>query len=143
MREEIMISKNSLGFILCKTQRKLQNAYNHKLKQFDITVEQWGILNCLSETGGIVPTELSEIILKDKPNTIRILNKLKKKELVIYQDNPSDKRSYLILITEKGRYLLALILPLVISVRRQAVKGISEEKKEELVGLLDQIYYNL
>jgi DNA-binding MarR family transcriptional regulator len=143
MREEIMSRKNSLGFILCKTLRKLQNAYNHKLKQFDITVEQWGILNCLSETGGIVPTELSEIILKDKPNTIRILNKLKKKELVIYQDNPTDKRSYLILITEKGKHLLELILPLINSVRKQSLKGISEEKKEELEGLLGKIYHNL
>ena len=133
---------NSLGFILYKTQGKLQNAFHQLLKEYDITPEQWGLLRCLSENEGVAPTELAEIILKDKPNTTRIANKLKKKGLVTYQDNLIDKRSYLIFITLKGTQLLEKVLPIKMSLNNQAVKGISEEKIEELKELLNKIYHN-
>lgn len=132
-----------LGFMLYKTQRKMQNALHQQLKEYDITPEQWGMLRCLAENKGIAPTELAEIILKDKPNTIRIAEKLKNKGLVAYEASMTDKRSYLIFITEKGTQLLNELLPITMSLNQRAVKGISEEKIEELKSLLSTIYRNL
>ncbi|MBC8015802.1 MAG: MarR family transcriptional regulator [Sporomusaceae bacterium] len=132
-----------LGFILYKTQRKLQNALHQQLKEFDITPEQWGMLRCLAENEGVAPTELAEIILKDKPNTTRIAEKLKNKGLVTYQASMTDKRSYLIFITEKGTELLEQVLPITMSLNQQAVKGIPQEKIEELKSLLSKVYHNI
>ena len=134
---------SSLGFILYKTQGKLQNAFHQLLKDYDITPEQWGMLNCLLENEGVAPTEVAEMISKDKPNTIRIAAKLEKKGLVTYQASLIDKRSYLIFITEKGIQLLEEILPIKKNLNHQIVRGIPEEKIEELKGLLNKIYNNL
>lgn len=143
MQGKTMDFSNVLGVILYKTQRKLQNVFHQQLKEYDITPEQWGMLRCLAENEGVAPTQLAEIILKDKPNTIRIAEKLKKKGLVIYQASMTDKRSYLIFITEKGIHLLEQVLPITMGLNQQSVKGISEEKIEELKSLLSKIYHNL
>jgi len=138
-----MDTNNVLGFILYKTQRKLQNALHQQFKEYDITPEQWGMLKCLVDNEGVAPTELAEILLKDKPNTTRIAEKLKKKGLVTYQASMVDKRSYLIFITEKGIQLLAQVLPISMSLTQQAAQGISAEQVEELKMLLCKIYHNL
>jgi len=134
---------NALGFILYKTHGKLQNALHQQLKEYDITPEQWGMLKYLSENEGVAPTELAEIILKDKPNTTRIATKLRKKGLVTYQASMIDKRSYLIFRTKQGTQLLEQVLPITMSLNNKAVKGISEEKIEELKSLLRKIYHNI
>lgn len=143
MQEKQQKFSNVLGIILYKTQRKLQNALHQQLKEYDITPEQWGMLRCLSENTGVAPTELAEILLKDKPNTTRIAEKLKKKGLVTFEASVSDKRSYLIFITEKGMELLKQVFPNTMALNQQAVQGISPEKIEELKDLLNKIYNNL
>lgn len=142
-QREMMDFDYTLGFILYKTQAKLQNTLHQQLKEYDITPEQWGMLRCLSENEGVAPTELAEIILKDKPNTTRIAKKLKTKGLVTYQASKLDKRSYLIFITKKGIQLLAQVLPIIMSLKKQAVQGISAEQIEELKSLLNKIYHNI
>ena len=143
MQGKPMNFNHVLGFILYKTQRKMQNTLHQQLKEYDITPEQWGMLRCLAENEGVAPTELAEIILKDKPNTTRITEKLKKKGLVTYQASITDKRSYLIFITEKGIQLLEDVLPITMNLNQQAVMGIPQEKIEELKSLLSRIYHNL
>lgn len=142
MQKKTVDPNNFLGSILYKTQGKLQNALHHQLKEYDITPEQWGTLKCLAEDQGVAPTELAEIILKDKPNTTRIAEKLRRKGLVTYQGSLIDKRSYLIFRTKKGTQLLEQVLPIVMGYNSQAVRGIPVEKVEELKSLLRQIYHN-
>jgi DNA-binding MarR family transcriptional regulator len=42
----------SLGFILNKVNTKLKNELLQRLKEKDVTPEQWAILNCLWEQEG-------------------------------------------------------------------------------------------
>lgn len=134
---------NSLGFILNKTNTKLKNELLQHFKQYDVTPEQWGILNRLWDQEGLSPKELSELNYKDFPNTIRILEKLEKKELIIKQENPLDKRSSLIFLTDKGRSLEQILPPLAAQILKKALKGIDKEQEQELKFLLNKIYSNL
>ena len=134
---------NSLGFILNKTNSKLKNELLQHFKQYDVTPEQWGILNRLWDQEGLSPKELSELNYKDFPNTIRILEKLEKKELIIKKENPLDKRSSLIFLTVKARCLEHILPPLATQILKRALKGIDKEKEQELKFLLNKIYSNL
>lgn len=138
----MMDFNNSLGFILYKTQRKLQNAIHQQFKEYGITPEQWGMLRCLSKNEGVSPTDVAEFISKDKSNTIRIAAKLEKKGLVIYQPSLIDKRSYLIFITVKGTQLFEKLVPIVVGLNNQATMGITEEESARLKDLLGKIYHN-
>lgn len=134
---------DSLGFILNKTNTKLKNELLHRFKEYDITSEQWCILNCLWEQESVTPKELSDIIFKDKPNTNRILEKLQKKGLVVRKPHPIDKRAFQIFLTDRGWALRDELIPKGMQLLEEAIAGIEKHKVLEMKKLLNQIYDNL
>ncbi|CUH97256.1 hypothetical protein P22_3383 [Propionispora sp. 2/2-37] len=134
---------DSFGFILNRTNTKLKNELSQRFKEYNVTPEQWAVLNRLWEQDGITPKELSESIFKDKPNTNRILEKLQMKELIVRKPHPVDKRAYQIFLTERGWALREQLIPIVIQLLEELTEGIEEHKVIEMKILLNQIYKNI
>lgn len=134
---------DSLGFILNKTNTKLKNELFHRFKEYDITPEQWAILNCLWEQEGVTPKELADIMFKDKPNTNRILEKLQTKGLVVRKPHPIDKRAFQVFLTDRGWTLRDKLIPKCMQLLEEATVGIEKHKVVEMKKLLNQIYDNL
>ncbi|GMA98109.1 MarR family transcriptional regulator [Pelosinus sp. IPA-1] len=134
---------DSLGFILNKTNTKLKNELFRRFKEYDITPEQWAVLNCLWEQEGVTPKELADSIVKDKPNTNRILEKLQMKELIVRKLHPVDKRAFQIFLTNRGWALREELIPKVMQLLEEATIGIEKHKVVEMKKLLNQIYDNL
>ncbi|MCC5465471.1 MarR family winged helix-turn-helix transcriptional regulator [Pelosinus baikalensis] len=134
---------DSLGFILNKTNTKLKNELFQRFKEYDVTPEQWAVLNCLWEQEGVTPKELADRIFKDKPNTNRILEKLQMKELIVRRLHPIDKRAYQIFLTDRGWALKKELIPKVMQLLETAAIGIEKHKVLEMKKLLNQIYDNL
>ena len=135
--------EDSLGFILNKTNTKLKNNLFQRFNEYDVTPEQWSVLNCLWEHEGITPKELADIIFKDKPNTNRILEKLEKKDLIVRKPHPTDKRAYQIFLTNRGWALRDELVPKAIQLLEEATSGIEKSKVVEMIKLLNQMYENL
>jgi DNA-binding MarR family transcriptional regulator len=134
---------DSLGFILNKTNTKLKNELFQRFKEYDVTPEQWAVLNCLWEQEGVTPKELADRIFKDKPNTNRILEKLQMKELIVRKLHPIDKRAYQIFLTDRGWALKKELIPKVMQLLETAAIGIEKHKVLEMKKLLNQLYDNL
>ncbi len=134
---------DTLGFVLNKVNGKLKNELLKKAKVYGITAEQWGILNFLWDNEGSTPKELSDLTLKDKPNTNHILLNLERKGLVIRKDHPFDKRSYQMFLTDEGKNVRMNLVPIVISLYEKATHNIEKGKIEELKVTLNKIYANL
>ncbi|WP_460294126.1 MarR family winged helix-turn-helix transcriptional regulator [Clostridium tertium] len=134
---------DSLGFILNKLNTKLKNELFKRFKEYEVTPEQWSVLNCLWIKDGITPSELAERIFKDKPNTNRILEKLQMKKLIVRKSNLLDKRSFQIFLTEHGWELKDELIPKVTQLLDEATSGIEESKITEIKKILNQMYNNL
>lgn len=134
---------DSLGFIINRLNTKLKNELFKRLKEYNVTPEQWSILNCLWVYEGITPRELADIIFKDKPNTNRILEKLQMKELIVRKPHPVDKRSFQIFLTERGWALKGELIPTVEQLLEETTIGIEKSKILEIKKLLNQMYDNL
>ncbi len=134
---------DSLGFILNKVSGKLKNELLQEFKEYDITTEQWVVLNFLGESDGLPPNVLAALTHKDKPNINRILDKLKSKKLIICKPHPADGRSIQVFLTDSGRTLLGLLIPKAVGLLNKATKSIDEIKINELKVILNQIYNNL
>lgn len=134
---------DSLGFILNKTNAKLKNKLFQRFNEYNITPEQWSVLNCLWAQEGISPKELADIIFKDKPNTNRILEKLQMKELIDRKPHPVDKRAYQIFLTNRGWALRDELVPKAMQLLEEATIGIEKHKIAEMKKLLNQMYDNL
>ncbi|SHN59183.1 MarR family winged helix-turn-helix transcriptional regulator [Desulfitobacterium chlororespirans] len=137
------INPNSLGFILNRTNTKLKNSLIQCLKPYDVTPEQWGILKCLWGQEGITPKTIAELTSKDRPTTVRILEKLEKKGLIFRVVNSDDNRSYLIYLTDKGKELKNILIPLAEAKINRALTGINEQDTQKLLQILNRIYDNL
>lgn len=135
--------EDSLGFILNKLNTKLKNELFKRLRNYNVTPEQWSVLNCLWAQEGIAPKELADKIYKDKPNTNRILEKLESKGLVIRKPHPSDKRSHQIFLTEVGWALKEDLISTVTHLLDELTMGIEESKVEEMKVLLNKMFDNL
>lgn len=139
----IFIDKDTLGFIICHADLKMKNNLMRKIKFFDITTEQWMIMNRLFEEGGISQKELSERTLKDQGSLTRTLDRMGKKGLVKRQVNPTDRRSFLVYLTDEGRAVRNRIVPIAVECIEDAVKGFTEEEVDTLAGFLKRLISNL
>ncbi|OPX89876.1 MAG: Transcriptional regulator SlyA [Pelotomaculum sp. PtaB.Bin104] len=137
------IIEESLGFIISRTNQKLSNYLTRKFKPYDITPEQWGLLNRLWKKDGISQKELSEITIKDQTTVTRILDKLERKGFIKRQTCPNDRRSYLIFLTDTGRNLEDQLVSIAYEVLNEALQGISEKEIKQLKVLLNRIFINV
>ncbi|SHK25094.1 MarR family winged helix-turn-helix transcriptional regulator [Desulforamulus aeronauticus] len=134
---------NSLGFILSRTSTRMKNHLLHSIKAYDVTPEQWAVLNRLWEREEVSPKELAELTSKDQPTTVRILTKLERKGFIARKVNPDDNRAFLISLTNEGRELKDKLIPLALEVLDKALKDIDKKQVKEAIVILNKIYANL
>jgi DNA-binding MarR family transcriptional regulator len=134
---------DSLGFILNKVNGKLKNELCQQFKEYGITPEQWVVLNFLWEEDGITPKELADLTFKDKPNTNRILDNLRKMGFIVRKPHPTDKRAFQVFLTDSGKELSGRLIPKAVSLLEKATMTIEESKIKEVKMLLNQIYGNM
>jgi len=137
--------RESLAFLLVRTALRLRLLGNTLLQEhgFDITVDQWGMLNLLWECDGQTPVELARRAGKDKPNVTRLLKILEDKALVTRHPDPEDRRSHRIHLTEAGIALKTPLLDLGARCLAQAARGLSGEELTTLKALLHRILDNV
>lgn len=101
------------------------------------------ILKALFEKDHISQKELSLRVEKD-PNTIKaIVDKLEKKEYLKRLKNPSDKRAFLLLLTESGYGLVKALESIDNEVIATISEGLSEDEARVLKSALSKIVENL
>lgn len=135
----------NLGFLINRTglKMKLKMLRTFAAKGYSITMEHWGVLQCLYEKDGQVQVELAKILDKDKPNITRILDVMAKKDLIVRKADPNDRRKYLIFLTKKAYSIKKDLFKLGKQVRQEMVAGISDSEVEELVKIINKIYKNI
>lgn len=137
------VMNESIGFIVYKTALKLRTEMSRRLKPFGLTPEQWTLLGCLAEQDAITQRELAERTFKDGPTTTRLLDKLVETGLVRRDGCATDRRSFIISITDKGRKIREQILPVATKMNEDAGLGMSDDDKASLFSLLNRIQKNI
>ncbi len=135
--------KDSLGYWISIAGLVYKGELGKCLKPFNVTPEQWVILNRLSYDDGVCQKELADRLTKDQSNTARILEKMVNKGLVRRDPNPSDGRSFLVSLTAKGKKLREQLLPVVMQFRKKAQTGFSELELKFAKELLQKFLTNL
>jgi MarR family 2-MHQ and catechol resistance regulon transcriptional repressor len=82
-----------------------------KLEGLGLTGSQFGVLEALYHIGPLCLGELARKLLKTGGNLTMVVGNLQKRGLVTRTRQASDKRYYLVAITEKGRKLIAQVFP--------------------------------
>ncbi|WP_458119288.1 MarR family winged helix-turn-helix transcriptional regulator [Paenibacillus sp. Z6-24] len=116
---------DSIGFLLGSTYRKVSNMFSSRLKEYDITPEQWSILYYICAREGMNQKELASHAYKDQPTTARILDVLHRKNLIRKEIDPHDRRAFLVYPNEEGRKLM------------EKAHELEKEHNEKVASLMD------
>lgn len=136
---------NTYSYLLDRTNRKVKHYAQTKFKEenFDITVDQWLILKNLSIDNDQNQSQLAEVTGKDHPTLTRILDLLSKKNLIERRACTSDRRSFIIHLTNFGIQKQIEWAPKVAEIRTKAWENLSEKDYKDLKRILNTIYQSL
>ncbi|WP_308634884.1 MarR family winged helix-turn-helix transcriptional regulator [Paenibacillus silvisoli] len=130
----------SAGFALGLAYRKLSALLQHRLSHYDITTEQWSVLNQIYRQPGMIQKDIADRVGKDKPTTTRILDLLERKGLIRKQAGEQDRRSFLVFCTEQGETIMHETTPIEDSVSAEVRTCMNEEEHALLMELLSRIH---
>ncbi len=114
-----------------------------KREGYDITPEQFGVLTRLRVQQGMNQRELSERMLKGRPNMTRILNLLDKHGYIERRPDDSDRRIFRIFLTESGAKVQEELVPIFTRHLNELLSGISGRDGEAASKVLKGIVANI
>lgn len=131
-------------FKIDTTIKRIKNALQKQFNDagFDLTVDQWVLLDHVFRNPGISQNTLSELTTKDAPTVTRIIDLLNKKGLAERRMAEDDRRKFLIFLTPAGEVKYREVLPVVVDIRRKGWGGLSDEDYQHFVRIMDSIYQN-
>lgn len=136
---------DSPGFIvhLLDTQMRTGLGRAFQSRGFNITPEQWGLLNRLWIREGIHQNTLAKGTFKDRHTITRILNLLEKKGLIKRVPDSDDKRRINIYLTAEGKALKNKLPPIAVNYLKKCLKGLDEKDLKEMDRIHRHILNNL
>jgi DNA-binding MarR family transcriptional regulator len=133
----------TLGFLVHDVARLLRKRFEQNARGSGLTRSQWQVLAYLERNEGIHQGGLAEL-LEIEPITLgRIVDKLQTMGLVERLPHPSDRRIWLLRLTDTAKPKLAELKVLGDRTRGEALSDVSEADREQLLKLLATIKGNL
>ncbi|MCW8330154.1 MarR family transcriptional regulator [Photobacterium sp. SDRW27] len=108
----------------------------------DLQRADFGVLAALRREGGsccLSPTELYQSMLFSSGGLTKVLNRVTTLGLIARLDNPEDKRSKLVQLTEKGKVLIDKVIQELHNHEQQRISVLSEQEQEQLNALLEKL----
>ena len=127
-----------------KSVKTYRQYFQNQLKAngFDITLDQWLILNTIIENPNISQNEIAEKVFKDKASVARIIELLVQNGFLTRSIHPTNRRMFQLSITEKGNETIEKFSGLVQVFRKNAVLGISPDVLKETQSIMKTIIAN-
>ncbi|MFG2037843.1 MarR family winged helix-turn-helix transcriptional regulator [Dactylosporangium sp. NPDC048998] len=95
-----------LGYVLSEAERALNRGLSAGLQAEGVSVEQWRILQALSDGRGHSMGDLAEAALMPHPTLTKAVDRLVDGALVYRRQDPNDRRRVAVYLSEAGTTLL-------------------------------------
>ncbi|WP_370980267.1 MarR family winged helix-turn-helix transcriptional regulator [Agaribacterium sp. ZY112] len=87
--------------------------------------------------------DIVNVIQRDKAQITRLINGLIEQGLILKEPNPCDKRSQLLVFTERGQYVQNLLLEHLEASQKKMAAGLSQQELEQFESLAAKLASNL
>ena len=105
------------------------------LKDVNLTISQFGVLEALYHLGPMCQRDLAKKILKSTANLTTVIDNLEKRRLVTRKRDKNDRRYSNILLTKKGDQLMREVFPDHADRISSVINNLTPEEQKQL-GLL-------
>ena len=131
--------KNSdihLQIILQKAVKSINNKIGKDFREKGITVSQFSVLDVLYTKGEMRVCELIEKALSTSGNITVVIKNMEQKGWLYKKTCPTDKRAFLVGLTDGGKKLFETLLPEHRNEIKNTYSILSSEEKQELIRIL-------
>lgn len=128
-------------YALLMVQASYRQAIQKRIREqgIDLTFEMIQVMRCLYRKDAVNQQELANQTYKDKSSLSYLLNNMEKKSLISRIENSSDKRSKLIVLTEKGQALHQKIKVLFETLYKQVEDAADKNKLQFCVDYMKEL----
>lgn len=124
---------------------KLKQYIAVMLRQSDVplTPEQFMLIDLLWNQGEMSQQQLADQLQKDKNSVTKLVDAIERKGFVVRKQNPNDRRSNTLVLTEKAEFLKDGAKETGISILENMLEGISEEELKSFLITLRKLNQNM
>lgn len=116
----------------------LVHELNAPLAEFDLTVRPYWVLS-KAEPGVYTQRELAESCEIDKTSMVTIIDDLEERGLLERTRSATDRRAWIISLTDEGRALLEQVRPIVERVETKAIDGLTDAELDGFLSALTHL----
>ena len=133
----------SFGFVLHDTARLISKRYDQRAKSLGLTRAQTQLLAYLLYHEGINQARLADLLEIEPISLARLLDRMEQAGWVERRPDPKDRRAWLLYTTEKLKPVFTKMVEIGKEVRAEALAGLSEEERDQILGMLLRVRRNL
>jgi DNA-binding MarR family transcriptional regulator len=109
------------------------------LKPFDLRMLTYTALVLIVDNPGLRQSQLADAMDIERPNLVVIIDELERRELIIRDRVPTDRRAYALKSTLAGRRLYEKAVAAVTAHEAALLEGIDEATRATVIAALKQI----
>ena len=131
--------QNSFGWMINVIANKATKDFDLELKKHGLSIALWPTLMCLWEEEGVTQRDIAAKSKVENSTTTRTLDKLEKLELVERRVDPHSRRSFRIYLTEKGKALEEVLIPIPVKLNAELMASLDAKEQQQMIGLLKKM----
>lgn len=135
--------ERTLGFLLHDVARLLRKRFEQNARDLGLTRAQWQVLAHLARNEGIHQGGLADILELEPISLGRILDRLQAAGLAERRPHPKDRRIWLLFLRPKAHPVLEKMRAIGAETRAEALAGVPEAEREQLIHILTAMKENL
>lgn len=131
--------RDSIGYLLKRTQRLMQERIERMFAEQGCTLQQWVVLMHLRDGLAITVADLCRELHHDSGAMTRLIDQLESRDLIERRRNPEDRRVIELSITKTGHKLLDQMIPTACDMLNTTLDGFSRDEVKLLQSMLRRI----
>ncbi|WP_058485917.1 MarR family winged helix-turn-helix transcriptional regulator [Defluviitalea phaphyphila] len=132
-----------VNFISTNTIKKISEAFDRWLSEYNLTRIQWIALYFLFTKGDLSQRELSQLMEISDSSVLRLVDRLEREGLVKRERCQEDRRIIQLVLTEKGKSLIKSSLHVGSEFSDLLIKNIDEKELYIFQKVLQNMYENI
>lgn len=133
----------SLGLLLRDAGRLFAKKFDQRVRRLGVTLAQCRVLGHLNRGEAMNQAELAELLEVEPITLARLIDRMEAAGWVERRADPTDRRAYLLFLSEKAKPLMTDIFAIAVEVQRDALVGLSPAETDQMFALLNRVHANL
>ncbi|MEE4015040.1 MarR family transcriptional regulator [Roseibium sp. FZY0029] len=142
----VTVSDRSLrslyGYQMKRTFNVIQSDLSRTLKPLDLRMLTYTALVLIVDNPGLRQSQLAEALDIERPNLVVIVDELERRDLIIRDRLPNDRRAYALKATLAGRRLCEKAMAAVTAHEKRLLSGISPDALKGATKVMQMIESN-